>query len=140
MPEDGCTWLRDHPEAFGEDRRPAHLETCETCRAQAEGLERLLRHGLRAKEVPVPPELAARIDRAVVARYAPRRVPSRRWLLAAAALILSIVAVVVLRWPKPDDSTANHPTPTDHRRAREIPTVHPRPPSTGGSPGPVAPP
>jgi hypothetical protein len=88
----------------------------------------------------VPPELAERIDKAVVARYGPRRVPHRGWPLAAAALILAIVAVVVLRWPKPDDSTADHPSPTDHRRAREIPTVHPRPRSTGGSPEPVAPP
>jgi hypothetical protein len=152
MPDEGCTWLRDHPEAFEETIRPAHLETCETCRAQVEGLERLLRHGLRAKEVPVPPELAQRIEAAVAAKYGPRRVSYRSWLLAAAALALALGAVLVFRWPKADQPApiADRPVPSDHRRSRELPTrgSSDEPPGPAparrspwrcGSPEPVAP-
>jgi hypothetical protein len=143
MPDEGCTWLRDHPEAFGEERRPAHLDTCETCRAQVEGLERLLRHGLRAREVPVPPELAQRIDAAVAARYGSRRAPYRSWLLAAAALAVAIVAVLVLRRPA-DNPIADRPQrPTHFSRGPERETPEPAParrtPWSCGSPEPVTP-
>jgi predicted anti-sigma-YlaC factor YlaD len=149
MPEEGCTWLRDHPDALGEAVRPVHLETCETCRAQVEGLERMLRRGLRAREVPVPPELERRILAAVDARYGTsRRAPYRSWLLVAAALALAIGAVLVWRRLTADDSLAYGPKlpsqvargtaePTSRSRAREIPTAHrAEPPDAGRESGP----
>jgi predicted anti-sigma-YlaC factor YlaD len=132
MTEPPCTWLSDHPEALGEEVRPAHLETCEQCRRQVEGLERVLRHALAPREVPVPPELARRIEEAVEARYGGgRRKRSWAWLLAAVVLGLLLVAaaggVVIARRPAQD---ANDPAMAthglddagSHRRSREIPS------------------
>jgi predicted anti-sigma-YlaC factor YlaD len=127
--------LADHPEALGDEVRPAHLETCEECRAQVEGLERLLRHALQPEEVPVPPELARRVDEAVVARYGGGGRPRRgAWILASVLLVALLLAagggVVVSLRPKEDTAgspmLSNVPADAgDHRRSREIPSAKP---------------
>jgi predicted anti-sigma-YlaC factor YlaD len=135
MTERRCTWLDDHPEALGEEVRPAHLATCEECRAQVEGLERLLRRALQPEEVPVPPELARRIDAAVVARYGGGERRRRgAWILASVLLVGLLLAaaggVVVALRPKEDvtDSPAmvtHGPADAGGRRSRELPSAKP---------------
>jgi hypothetical protein len=92
-------------------------------------VERLLE---AAQGVPVlRPEHQERLDRQLDLAFAEER---RRWarqramkigavvvlgmsaFAAAAAVLLSLVRL-------PRDDQANNPTPADHRRAREIPTV-----------------
>jgi predicted anti-sigma-YlaC factor YlaD len=132
MDEKPCTWLAEHPEALSEEVRPAHLETCEQCRQQVEGLERMLRRALAPKEVPVPPELARRIEAAVEARYGRgRRRRFWAWLLAAVVLGLLLLATSRRRVDIADRPAQNQ---------KGLPTHFSRGPADAGElPGEVAP-
>jgi len=117
MTEKACAWLDEHPEAVGERPPPAHLQTCATCRAEVERLERLLRRGLAVREVPVPPEVEQRILKAVAARHGrPRETRVRPWaiafpLLAAAAALGIYVQTRGALVPHSEDS--DQPTQID---------------------------
>jgi hypothetical protein len=128
MTEQPCTWLDEHPEALSEEVRPPHLETCEQCRRQVEGLEGVLRRALAPEEVPVPQDLARRIEDAVAARYGGGRRPlPAAWLLAAALVVVLLLAAAggaVVAFV-PAESSHGPADAGALPRAREQPTVEP---------------
>jgi hypothetical protein len=90
-----CTWLYDHPEAFGQRPVPAHVEACASCRAQVDRLEGLLRGALMVDEEPLPIRLRARILGAVAARERRQR-KTLRWPALVPIAATAAIAVMLI--------------------------------------------
>jgi hypothetical protein len=96
-----------------------HLETCESCRALADDLQRL-RDAAASLDSLVPPshlwlQIAGRLRQEGRVHDRPAPVPPRRlqyaWLGVAAALVLAVGAALMLVVPRtPDDAGAPAPT------------------------------
>jgi hypothetical protein len=95
---------------------------------EPEGVRQLLDGSV---EPPVlTPEREAALDRRVYAivaekraKHARQRVVKQVGLGAATAFAIAAGVVLVVRSAMAPDPVAGNPTPTDHRRAREIPTM-----------------